>query len=218
MVVDRVIQEVNLTLCQMTGYAREELIGNSARILYPTQEEFDYVGMEKYLQISQQGLGTVETRWRRKDGTVRDVLLSSVPLDPGDLSMGVTFSALDITDRKQAQVALQTSKDLLHESQKIARMGHYALNISSGVWESSEGLDELFGINGSYQADIDGWLQIIHPDDREAMAVYFTDEILENTPAVQPGISDCPCQRWHQHAGYTVWDGSSLIVMVTRCG
>jgi PAS domain S-box-containing protein/putative nucleotidyltransferase with HDIG domain len=179
MVVDRVIQEVNLTLCQMTGYAREELIGNSARILYPTQEEFDYVGMEKYLQISQQGLGTVETRWRRKDGTVRDVLLSSVPLDPGDLSMGVTFSALDITDRKQAQVALQTSKDLLHESQKIARMGHYALNISSGVWESSEGLDELFGINGSYHADIEGWLQIIHPDDREAMAVYFTDEILK---------------------------------------
>ncbi len=180
MVVNRIIQEVNHTLCQMSGYTRDELIGNSARLLYSTQEEFDYVGTEKYLQISQQGRGTVETQWRRKDGTVRDILLSSVPLDPNDLSAGVTFSALDITDRKQAQIALQTSKDLLHESQKIARVGHYILNVPTGMWESSASLNELFGINGSYKTDIEGWHQIIHPDDREAMAVYFTDEILKN--------------------------------------
>ena len=179
MVVDRVIHEANPTLCQMTGYAREELIGMSARILYPAQEEYDYVGTEKYRQISERGLGTVETRWLCKDGAIRDILLSSVPLDPNDLTRGVTFTALDITESKQAKDALQKSKDLLRESQKIACIGHYTLDVPRGIWDSSEGLNELFGIDWSYLTDIDGWLQIVHPDDREAMAAYFAEEVVK---------------------------------------
>ena len=116
MVINRVIQEANPTLCQMTGYSREELIGKNARMLYPSQEDYEYVGSEKYRQIAVQEVGTVETRWLRKDGEVRDILLSSVPLNPNDLSLGVTFSALDITERKQAenkQKALLREKEIL---------------------------------------------------------------------------------------------------------
>ncbi|WP_051434544.1 PAS domain S-box protein [Desulfonatronum lacustre] len=103
MVENRVIVSVNDYVLELTGYSREELIGQSARMLYPTQEDYDYVGREKYRQISQKGTGSVETRWLRKDGAVLDVILSSTPLDPEDLSAGVTFTVLDITDRKQSE-------------------------------------------------------------------------------------------------------------------
>ena len=73
----------------------------------PTDEDFEYVGREKYAQIRDRGTGTVETRWKRKDGKVIDVLLSSTPVDPSDLTAGVTFTALDITERKQAEEALR---------------------------------------------------------------------------------------------------------------
>ncbi len=43
-VSDRILLEVNDRICEMTGYSREELVGNPARVLYPTQEEHDYVG------------------------------------------------------------------------------------------------------------------------------------------------------------------------------
>ena len=102
MVINRVFQEANEMLCHMTGYNRKELLGKSARMLYPTQEDYDYVGQEKYRQISEKSTGTVETRWKRKDGTVIDIILSSTRLDPDNLAKGVTFTALDITDRKQA--------------------------------------------------------------------------------------------------------------------
>ena len=111
MVCDRVIQQANERLCKITGYTREELLGKSARILYGTDEDFEYVGREKYAQISERNTGTVETRWQRKDGTMIDVLLSSTPIDPNDLSIGVTFTALDITSRKQAEKDLRESEE-----------------------------------------------------------------------------------------------------------
>ena len=113
LVIDRVILRVNERICEMIGYSQEELIGQNARILYPTTEDYEYVGREKYRQIAEKGIGTVETRWQRKDGAIIDVLLSSSPINPDDHAVGVTFSALDITDRKRAEEALRTERDML---------------------------------------------------------------------------------------------------------
>lgn len=110
-VVNRVFKEVNQRLCEITGYNRDELIDQSARIIYPSDEEYEYVGREKYRQIAEKGTGTVETRFRRKDSTLINVLMSSTPIDPADLGRGVTFTALDITERKRAEEALRESEE-----------------------------------------------------------------------------------------------------------
>ena len=57
------------------------------------------------------GKGSIETRWVRKDGMIIDIQLSSVPINPSDLSVGVTFTALEITEKKQFQ------KDLIIRSE-----------------------------------------------------------------------------------------------------
>ena len=96
-VVNRNIRDMNDRLCTITGYSRDELIGQSARMLYPTDEEFEFVGREKYRQIREYGTGSVETRWRKKDGSIIVVLLSSAAIDPENHEKGVTFTATDIT-------------------------------------------------------------------------------------------------------------------------
>ncbi|HPG38564.1 MAG TPA: PAS domain S-box protein [bacterium] len=108
--VDRVIKKVNERLCKMTGYTADELIGQSARILYPNREEFLRVGTVKYELIAKYGTGTVETQWICKTGEIRDILLSSTPINTNDLSQGVTFTALDITDRNNTLLALIDSE------------------------------------------------------------------------------------------------------------
>jgi PAS domain S-box-containing protein len=110
-VSNRVIVDVNDRFCEVTGYSRDALIGSEARMVYPSDEDYEYVGKEKYRQIQKRGTGTVETRFKREDGTIRDILLSSTPLDPADLSAGVTFTALDITERKRVEAALRQSAE-----------------------------------------------------------------------------------------------------------
>jgi signal transduction histidine kinase/ActR/RegA family two-component response regulator len=71
---------------------------------------------------------------RRKDGEIVDVLLSSTPLDPDDLAAGVTFTALDITARKQAQEAL--SRRAAHQA---------ALNAVIAAAAAAPNLPDLLG-------------------------------------------------------------------------
>jgi PAS domain S-box-containing protein len=105
-----VIKEANERFCEILGYSFEEIIGKNARMLYLSDEDFEYVGHEKYSQIHKKGVGAVETRFRRKDGNTVDVLLSSAPIDPMNLSLGVTFTMLDLTDHKQSEKKLRKSE------------------------------------------------------------------------------------------------------------
>ncbi len=100
---NRVFIQVNDYVLKLTGYTQEEFIGQSARMLYPSQEEFDDTGAELYRQLAEKGVGSVETRWMAKDGSIRHVLLSSSPLDSADLSEGITFTVLDISENKLAE-------------------------------------------------------------------------------------------------------------------
>jgi PAS domain S-box-containing protein len=121
LVSDRVLIRVNDRICEMIGYSQAELVGKNSRILYPTDEEYDYVGTVKYAMIEERGTGTVETRWMRRDGIIRDILLSSTPLDPSVVSAGVMFTALDITDRKTAETRLRAAYQQLTDTEEELR-------------------------------------------------------------------------------------------------
>ena len=113
LVHNRIFSWVSEQVIQLTGYSEEELVGKSARMVYPNDGEFDKVGRIKYGQLKNNAeVGEVDTLWRKKDGTVIDVHLRSTPINPADLSEGVTFSVIDITERKRMEKDLQSAHKL----------------------------------------------------------------------------------------------------------
>ena len=86
----------------------------------------------------------------------------------------------DITVRRRAEMSLRESESLLKESEAVARLGTYVLDIQSGIWRSSNVLDEIFGVDETFTHSVEGWTALIHPDFRDDMRVYFTNEVLGN--------------------------------------
>ena len=48
------------------------------------------------------------------------------------------------------------------------RIGCFSMDLSLGIWESSETFDAIFGIDPDYPRDTGGWLGLLAPDAREA--------------------------------------------------
>jgi len=108
-----------------------------------------------------------------KSGEKRAVEISGTSFGDGLL---VTF--MDLTARKRAEAALRESEYFFKESQRAARIGSYICDFKTGFWESSEILDQILGISRSFRRNIEGWLALIHPDDREMMQRYLQEEVL----------------------------------------
>ncbi|HTZ38687.1 MAG TPA: PAS domain S-box protein, partial [Syntrophales bacterium] len=138
LVVSRVFQWSNEQLSVTTGYSRDELVGHSARMLYPDEQEFERVGREKYPEILKGGIGSLETRWVRKDGAVRDIYLSSKAIDPDRLELGVVFTAMDLTERNQAEKNYQS---ILAEIDEF----YYEVDLRGTLTFFNDALCRIFG-------------------------------------------------------------------------
>lgn len=81
----------------------------------------------------------------------------------------------DLIPTSDAEQALRELANSLQESQRIAGLGTYILDLKTLTWSSSDVLDEIFGIGPEYHRSVEGWTALVHPEDRESMARYFNE-------------------------------------------
>ncbi len=120
----RTFHKVNAGLCRITGYAEEELLGQSTRLLYSSEEEFVTAGEDLYGQMARDGQGTREARLRRKDGSLVETLLCVTPFDPADDAAGACVTVVDITERnRQRDSLLKTQFTVDRASESVIWVG-----------------------------------------------------------------------------------------------
>jgi PAS domain S-box-containing protein len=130
LVKNRIMKRVSAKFVEITGYTQEELIGNTTRMIYPDEEEYERVGREIYSAMAIHGMGRCETKICRKDGTLIDVLIYATPLDPADPGKGVTATIEDISPRKKAEAEKEKLQSELLQAQKMESIGRLAGGIA----------------------------------------------------------------------------------------
>ncbi len=121
------ITMVNDQLCWMTRYTREELVGQDGHLLYPGDEAYNSVVQEVDDLVARDGMDAHETRWRRRDGTCFDLLLTHASLDPSRPFERIIFSVLDITKCRESERAIQVYTDELKRSnEELQRFAYVA--------------------------------------------------------------------------------------------
>jgi len=160
LLVDRRFTKVNASFCKMTGYTEEEVLGQLTRIIYMDDETYEQKGKDIYEDMIKNGTGTIEMPMRRKNGELFYTILSLAPSDPNDLSAGVCATALDITDRKTADMEKEHMQKQLSQAQKMEAVGtltggiaHDFNNMLTGIMGSLSMMETL--VNRNKQPEID---------------------------------------------------------------
>ncbi len=179
------IMQMNIVAEELTGYKEHESVGKHLDEIFRIINEKTRAQVESPVnKVLREGkvVGIANhTVLISKDGREIPITDSGAPIkDPNNRITGVVLVFRDQSKERAAQNALLKSETRLRHSQKVARIGHYIFNIKDGTWESSEMLDELFGISECYNKDIEGWLDIIHPEQRNELKEYLSVDILAN--------------------------------------
>lgn len=141
----------------------DQTVGQSLYDFYQTDDP-DHPEIKHHRAV----LLTGETIEYEATSAGTDFLSVISPIKKADEIIGVLGIAIDVTQRKQAEEALQKSEKLLREAQQIGKLGHWTRDIETdaGVW--SDEVYRIFGLQpGSLQPSLETFESMIHPDDLE---------------------------------------------------
>ncbi len=165
---------------KMLGYTPDEIVGKKHFYEFFNGENKEET-KRNALQIftSKQVLKEFVNQNVHKDGTLVWLSTTGSPiLDKEGKLLGYQGVDTNITERRKVEEALKESEYFFKESQKSAFIGSYKNDFIKGKWESSEILDQIFGIDKDYDRSVPGWIELVHPGDRDMMFSYLMDEVV----------------------------------------
>ncbi|MDM8516715.1 PAS domain S-box protein [Desulfobacterales bacterium HSG16] len=172
--------EVNQTFYDELGFTPEEVIGKSAFEVLRFDTQYRKKAIARLKECNQ--LKNQEITIYTKKGVPLHVLHSTETIKLNGRHYLFT-SALDITDRKRTEIALKESETKLKESQKIARMGQWELDLKTDTFSWSDEIYQIFSIDpDEFGASYEAFLEIIHPEDRESVNKAYTDSLKNKMP------------------------------------
>src|SRR6516164_3391948 len=166
---------INKATCEMIGYPCDEVLGRNMHELvhhhradgspYPVKECRVFQAVK-----SGKGCSTDEEILWRRDGTAIPVEYTSFPILEEGTIKGAVVTASDITERKRANEALQSSERLFRSIFENSQIGISFFNIDGRAVFTNHAFQEMLACTENELSQLEKWDNFIHPDERVSSA------------------------------------------------
>jgi PAS domain S-box-containing protein len=181
------ITYANDRFCSISGYAREELIGQDHRIVNSGRHERKF-WTEVYRVIAGGAVWRGEVCNRRKDGSLYWVDTTIVPfLDAAGRVQQHIVIRSDVTHHKRIEQELQDAKSSAESAMRLARYSEREFRLLADaapvmIWVAgTDGRRTYYNqqwldfTGRTRAAEGDGWLDTVHPDDARRCDEIYRD-------------------------------------------
>lgn len=199
---DGTMLEVNDTWVALTGFSRDEIIGRTARFMWPTPAE----AQQFVHELREKGVVRGwEQAFRKKSGELFPVQLSAQILKMGAETV-ILSTLVDITARKQAEESLRASERRLREMLETVELIAMTLDAKGRITFCN---DHLLRLTGWQREEVIGadWFATFLPDSDLATRKLFYDTIEQGTI---PRHHENPIRTRRGEWREIVWNNTTL--------
>ena len=201
---NREIQWANESWVRMFGFQDEhQYIGQSARILYPSDEEYRRAGEALYENLETGAVREIDTRFRRRDGSIFDGIIRITALDPVDVTKGVIATITDVSRRKRAEDALRQSEEKYRAIFNNAAVGIDLLDRHGRFMEVNDTLLDFLGYTSEELRKLTIFA-VTHPADLEKSKKVYDALVSGDSQSYRLE------KRYLRKDGAVVWSDTSL--------
>ena len=92
--------------------------------------------------------------------------------------IGAVLTFRDITEESRMRLDRKEEEHAIAASQRAAKIGSYKGDFVQGVWETSEEMDRIAGIDATHEKSLNGWFALIHPEDVEMVKAHMQEDVI----------------------------------------
>jgi diguanylate cyclase (GGDEF)-like protein/PAS domain S-box-containing protein len=178
---DGTIIDVNPTFCEITGYSREEAIGQNPRILSSGKHDAEFFAV-MWAELKEHGYWQSEMWNRKKNGELyaEHITISTLRDEEGEVIHYVGLFS-DISERKRIELVLADKERHLSMLISTSPVGVFETDPDGKCTYVNERWSEITGLPFE-AAKADGWVISLHPEDKEKVFAEWVSVVTEQRP------------------------------------
>jgi PAS domain S-box-containing protein len=163
----------NNAFCKILGYTKEELNSKSWKEITYREDIQHNIDLVEKINSGEINSTRLEKRFIHKDGNLVWVDLSTTLLrDVNNDPLFYITEIIDITERKNAQLALQDSNERLSLILENSPIAIWDWDLETDIWFTTQKYYSMLGYEPeSGYPDRSVWLSRIHPEDRKQVQI-----------------------------------------------
>ena len=177
---DARIFRVNEAACHLFGCSEDELTSLTVFDIYPEYKKEDW--REYWENLNEAGVLQFETYHKNKRGDLVPVEIRANQIEFEGKTLVCHF-ARDITRRRAIEESFRKNRALLAESQRLAHLGSWELNLVTNELSWSDEIYRIFGLSPQeFGANFEAFMASVHPEDRASINQALDATLYHNKP------------------------------------